>query len=127
MAYPELLYKGQYTLKRVLTMPMVPALSKANIGQLVTINDAGVVDLASEGDKQFMVLRTVNGNDNICTVDFSGVHSFKATAATVAGAAVTVGADAETIKVGDGSELTKCITLAPATAAGEDVPVFFLI
>ena len=127
MAYPELRYRGQYTLKRVLTMPMDPALVKDNIGQLVTIGDTGVVTLAAEGAKQFMVLRTVNANDNICTVDFSGVHTFKSTGAIVAGAVVTVGADAETIKIGDGSEATKCIVLAPAAAAGEDVPVFFLI
>ena len=127
MAYPELRYRGQYTLKRVLTMPMNPALVKDNIGQLVTIGANGVVSLAAPDAKQFMVLRTVNANDNICTVDFSGVHTFKSTGAIVAGAVVTVGADAKTIKIGDGSETTKCIVLAPAAAAGEDVPVFFLI
>jgi len=127
MAYPDLLYKGQYTLKRVLTMPMDPALTKSDIGNFVMINATGVVVAATVDAAQFMVLRTVNANDNICTVDFSGVHSFKATAAIAAGVAVTVGATTDYVKAGAGTEVTKCITLTQATAADEDVAVFFLI
>lgn len=126
MAYPDLLYKGQYTLKRVLTMPMDPALTKSNIGNFVMINATGVVVAATADAAQFMVLRTVNANDNICTVDFSGVHSFKATAAIAAGVAVTVGATTDYVKAGAGTEVTKCITLTEATT-DEDVAVFFLI
>jgi len=127
MAYPELLYKGQYTLKRVLTMPMDPTLTKGDIGNFVAMDANGVVGKAAADADQFMVLRTVNANDNICTVDFSGVHSFKATAAIEAGKPVTVGATADYIKAGAGTETTKCITLTAATAADEDISVFFLI
>ncbi len=107
-------------------MPMDPALTKSNIGNFVMINATGVVVAATADAAQFMVLRTVNANDNICTVDFSGVHSFKATAAIAAGVAVTVGATTDYVKAGAGTEVTKCITLTEATT-DEDVAVFFLI
>jgi len=106
---------------------MDPALTKSDIGNFVMINATGVVVAATVDAAQFMVLRTVNANDNICTVDFSGVHSFKATAAIAAGVAVTVGATTDYVKAGAGTEVTKCITLTQATAADEDVAVFFLI
>jgi hypothetical protein len=126
MSYPELLYKGQYTLKRVLTMPVDPNLSKAEIGTFVSIDPTGGHVVAAAADaKQFMVLRTVNSNDNICTVDYSGVHTFKASGAISAGDAICP-AGADTVKTGAGDETTKCIALTPA-ASGEDVHVFFLI
>ena len=126
MAYPELLYKGQYTLKRVLTMPMVATLTKADIGNFVAMNAEGVVIQAPADATQFMVLRTVNSKDNICTVDFSGVHTFKATAAIDAGQSVVVGATPDKVKAGS-ADVTTCITLTKAIAADEDVSVFFLI
>jgi len=121
--YPELLYKGQYTLKRVLTMPMVPSLTKDDIGKLVSLDSTGTVRLALEDAVFFGVLRTVNNNDNICTVDFSGVHQFKSTAGIDAGKAVVPGGTPENVKEGTGA--TKAVTLTQV-AAGELVSVFFL-
>ena len=125
MAYPELLYKGQYTLKRVLTMPMDPSLTKDDIGKFVTLNATGAVILAPADAGFFGVLRTVNLNDNICTVDFSGVHNFEASAALAPGDAVIPNSSTQ-VKKAAGGEVTSCVALT-AAASGENVPVFFLI
>lgn len=90
MAYPDILYKGQYTLKRVLTMPADVAITIADIGKLVTLNASGNIIVATANAPFFGVLRTVNVNDHIATVDFSGVHEFVASGAITAGNGVIV-------------------------------------
>jgi hypothetical protein len=123
MAYPNILYKGQYTLKRVLTMPADAALTIADIGKLVTLDATGNVVVAADGETFYGVLRTINVNDNVATVDFSGVHEFTASGAITPGQAVIV-AGAEAVKAG-APGLTRTVALV-AAADGEPVQVFFL-
>ena len=127
MAYPNILYKGQYTLKRVLTMPADPSLTIADIGKLVTLEDAtGNVVIAGDQEGFFGVLRTINEKDNVATVDFSGVHEFTASGAINAGDSVLPsGTTGGTVVVNQGSALTACVALTPA-ADGEKIQVFFL-
>lgn len=124
MAYPKILYKGQYTLKRVLTMPADAALTIADIGKLVTVDAAGNIVLAPADVAFFGVLRTVNVNDHIATVDFSGVHEFIADGAVTAGDAVLPGAAVDKVKSGTAS-ITTAVALVSA-ADGEEIQVFFL-
>jgi hypothetical protein len=125
MAYPNLLYRGQYTLKRVLTMPAAVALTSSDIDKLVTVDATGEVILAPADAKFFGVLRTINTKDNICTVDFSGVHEFEASAAIDAGADV-IPAGELTVKAGSGAGISKAVALTQAAAAGDRVQIFFL-
>ena len=122
MAYPTILYKGQYTLKRVLTMPAAVTLTIADIGKLVTVDASGIVVLAPADATFYGVLRTVNEKDNVATVDFSGVHEFEASADIDAGTQV-IPAGSTTVKAGSGA--TTAVTLVQA-AAGEKVQIFFL-
>ena len=66
-------------------MPADAAIVAADIGKLVTVNASGNVILAAADAPFFGVLRTINVNDNICTVDFSGVHEFTASGAIAPG------------------------------------------
>lgn len=130
MAYPQILYKGQYTLKRVLTVPAkASTLTIADIGKLVTLDAAGDAILATASAPFFGVLRTINTNDDVATVDFSGVHEFTAGGTIVPGNAVIPGTDAEHVVVDAVGELaiatTRCVALT-AAAATEKVQVFFL-
>ena len=122
MAYPNLLYRGQYTLKRVLTMPASSSLTTSDIDKLVTVDATGEVILAPADATFFGVLRTVNTNDNICTVDFSGVHNFTASGDIDAGKEVIPAGD---LSVKAGTGVSTAITLTQA-ADGEDVAIFFL-
>lgn len=126
MAYPSILYKGQYTLKRVLTMPASAGLTIADIGKLVTLEDTtGNVVIAGDQEKFFGVLRTINEKDHVATVDFSGVHEFIASGAINAGDPVAPGgATGDTVVSQDGAR-TACVALTPA-ADGEKIQVFFL-
>ncbi len=126
MAYPNLLYRGQYTLKRVLTMPADPSLTSADVDKLVSVDANGVVILATGNETFFGVLRTVNANDNICTVDFSGVHEFTASGAIKAGDRVQPSGN-ETVKVLDTTdEATTAVALTKADVAGDKIAIFFL-
>jgi pyruvate/oxaloacetate carboxyltransferase len=107
-------------------MPADASLTTADIDKLVTVDVNGTVVLAAADATFFGVLRTVNTNDNICTVDFSGVHEFEASAAIDAGADV-IPAGALSVKAGAGAGQTKAVTLTSATAAGDKVQIFFLI
>ena len=122
MSYPNILYKGQYTLKRVLTMPADAAITTADIGKLVTVNATGAIILAVADTAFFGVLRTVNTKDNIATVDFSGVHEFEASGAIAAGAALTTAGDT-TVKTGTG---TTTLVALVTVADGEKVQAFSL-
>ena len=124
VTYPGIVYKGQYTLKRVLTMPVNNAagITIADIGKLVTVNAAGEVIKAPADATFFGILRSFNANDNVATVDFSGVHEFTASGAIDAGTQV-IPAGAGSVKAGAG--ISVLVTLTQA-ADGEDVAVFFL-
>ncbi len=128
MAYPNLLYKGQYTLKRVLTMPADVAITAADIAKLVELDATGNVVVATADAPFFGVLRTINVNDNICTVDFSGVHEFTASGTIAAGdtvipaSGITVKADA----VGASAVAQSKAVALVAAADTEKVQVFFL-
>lgn len=128
MAYPNLLYKGQYTLQRVLTMPLDTTgteLTKSDIAKTVSLNAAGDVIIGAAQAGFWGVLRTVNNNDHIATVDFSGVHSFVANGAFVPGDLVAPDGAGSVIKATDGSGATGAVALT-AAADGEDVSIFFL-
>lgn len=128
MAYPQILYKGQYTLKRVLTMPADTGVTAADIGKLVTVNASGDIVVAAADSQFFGVLRTVNVNDHICTVDFSGVHEFTASGAITAGQMVIVASGTAVKADAAGATAvaqTKAVALVTA-ADTEDVQIFFL-
>lgn len=125
MAYPNLLYRGQYTLKRVLTMPASASLTAGDIDKLVSLDPTtGEVVIAPDQADFFGVLRTVNVNDHICTVDFSGVHEFTASGAIQAGDPVVPGGT-DGLHVTNQDGTTACVALT-AAADGEKVQVFFL-
>jgi len=130
MAYPQILYKGQYTLKRVLTMPADAAITAADIGKAVIPDATGNIVLATDLALFFGVLRTINVNDNVCTVDFSGVHEFTAEGAIAAGQALVPSGVLGTHMIIDGvgvlaTATTKAIALNTA-ADTEKVQIFFL-
>jgi hypothetical protein len=128
MAYPNLLYKGQYTLKRVLTMPLDTSgteLTKADIAKTVSLNSGGDVVIGAADAPFWGVLRTVNNNDHIATVDFSGVHSFEANGAIQVGDPVAPDGAGSVKKAADSSAATTAVALT-AAANGEDVSIFFL-
>ena len=128
MAYPSILYKGQYTLKRVLTMPAKNTLTTDDIGSLVTLDANGDVILAAADAQFFGVLRTINTNDYVCTVDFSGVHELTASGAITAGTTI-IPAGATTVKAdatgATAVAQTKAVALITA-ADTEKVQIFFL-
>ena len=128
MSYPTIKYKGQYTLKRVLTMPADVSLTIADIGKIVTLNATGTVILATGDEEFFGVLRTVNITDNIATVDFSGVHEFEASGAIEAGK-IVIPVDGVSVKAdaagASGVAATKAVALT-AAADTEKVQIFFL-
>lgn len=130
MAYPQIRYKGQYTLKRVLTMPADPSLTKDDIGKLVTPNSNGVVVLPHLNVTFFGILRSINTNDNVCTVDFSGIHQVVAKDVVEIGAAVIPNGSNKVItKPTSGSGMapgTIAIALEEATADGDEIAIFFL-
>jgi len=128
MAYPSILYKGQYTLKRVLTMPADVAITIADIGKLVTLNAAGNVIVAAANAPFFGVLRTINVNDYIATVDFSGVHEFVASGAITAGAAVIVhnGTTVKADAAGASAVATTKAVALVTVASGANVQILFL-
>ena len=130
MAYPNILYKGQYTLKRVLTMPADAAITIADIGKTVIPDATGNIVLSTDGALFYGVLRTINVNDNVCTVDFSGVHEFTAAGAVAAGQAIVpsgiLGTHVKIDGVGTlATATTKAVALNTATDT-EKVQIFFL-
>lgn len=130
MAYPELRYKGQYTLQRVLTMPLVngAALTIADIAKTVSLNATGEVIIGAAGANFWGVLRTVNANDDIATVDFSGVHEFAAAGTIAVGDRVVPDGAGSVRKYAVATDL-ECATAAVAltgAADTESVSIFFL-
>jgi len=77
---------GQYSLKRVLTLPN-GGVTVANLGELVSLDSDGGVVAAVAGALFFGKLKTVT-SDGFVTVDFSGVVKVTASAAIAAGTAV---------------------------------------
>lgn len=128
MAYPQILYKGQYTLKRVLTMPADAAIVIADIGKLVTLDATGNVIIATASAPFFGVLRTINVNDNVATVDFSGVHEFLADGTIVPGNALipSSGTEVTADAVGELAIGTSRAVALTAAADTEKVQIFFL-
>ncbi len=133
MAYPNLRLDGQYTLKRVLTLPNNSAspMVAADINYPCAMNAAGEVILVPAADQAFWgILRAVE-SDGFCSVDFSGVHILKTDATISAGIAVTVNdglvvaatnPDASAV-----SFATNAVTLTASTGtADEDITVFIL-
>jgi len=129
MAYPTLRLDGQYTLKRVLTLPnnVGAALTTADIGKLVSLNATGEVVLAVQDAGFFGILRTV-ASDGFVTVDFSGVHKITASAAIVPGARlIPTGTGNKVVTVGSQTPTTALVALDAAAADGDLVSAFFLI
>ncbi len=130
MAYPNILYKGQYTLKRVLTMSSDAAITADDIGKTVTPNATGDIVLTGDGALFHGVLRTVNVNDNVCTVDFSGVHEFTAAGAVVPGQLLVpsgiLGTQVKADGVGVLATATTKVVALTAAADTELVQVMFL-
>ena len=128
MAYPTLRLDGQYTLKRVLTLPnnVGSALTVANIGELVSLNVTGEVILAAANAGFFGILRTVS-SDGFVTVDFSGVHKVTASAAVVPGARlIPTGTAGKVVTIVAQTPGTTLVALDAAAADGDTVSAFFL-
>ena len=128
MAYPTLRLEGQYTLKRVLTLPnnIGSPLTIAEIGTLVSLNATGEVVTATEDAGFFGILRTVS-SDGFVTVDFSGVHKVKASAAIVPGdKLIPTGTDGKVVTVAAQKTSTTFVALNAAAADGDLVSAFFL-
>ena len=133
MAYPILRLDGQYTLKRVLTLPNntgTPMVA-ADIGGPVTMNAAGEVTAVGAGAAAFWgILRAVE-SDGYVSVDFSGVHKMVADAALDAGIAITINTGkvvaATNPDTGATAFATKAVSLSATTGtAGEEITVFIL-
>ena len=109
-------------------MPADVAIVAADIAKLVTVNATGDVILAAADVPFFGVLRTINVNDNICTVDFSGVHEFAASGAITAGQTVIpAGATSVKADAAGASAVAQSKAVALVGAADtEAVQVFFL-
>jgi len=129
MAYPTLRLDGQYTLKRVLTLPnnIGTPLTIDDIGSLVSIDATGAVVKAVQDAGFFGILRTV-ASDGFVTVDFSGVHKLIASAAIVPGARlIPTGTSGKVVTVGSQTPTTALVALDAAAADGDEVSAFFLI
>lgn len=124
MAYPEIKYKGQYTLKRVLTLPAASTLTAGDVDKLVTLDATGTVILAPADTGFFGVLRTLNSTDQVATVDFTGVHNFTASGSISAGVRVKANG-ALTVAAQTNVAATTAVALT-AAADGEEISVFFL-
>ena len=109
-------------------MPADIAVTADHIGQLVTVDATGNIIVATGDELFFGVLRTININDNVCTVDFSGVHEFTASGAIAPGA-LLIPATGSTIKVDGVGVLATATTTVVALSAAADtelVQVMFL-
>jgi len=127
MAYPLLRLDGQYTLKRVLTLPNNSStpLVAADLNGPVSINAAGEVIANPAAEQTFWgILRAVE-SDGFVSVDFSGVHILTTDAAIDAGTSVTV--NAGKVIATTGSTATKAVALSASTGtADESITVFIL-
>ena len=133
MSYPILRLDGQYTLKRVLTLPnnSGTAMVAADIGGPVAMNAAGEIVATTAAENSFWgILRAVE-SDGFVSVDFSGVHKMVTDATITAGTPVTVNdglvvaaTNPDTSAV---SFATNAVALTPSTGtAGEEITVFIL-
>jgi len=129
MAYPTLRLDGQYTLKRVLTLPnnIGTPLTIDDIGSLVSLDSTGAVVSAVADAGFFGILRTVS-SDGFVTVDFSGVHKLTASAAVVPGdRLIPTGTAGKVVTVTTQTPTTALVALDAAAADGDEVSAFFLI
>jgi len=124
MAYPNLILDGQYSLKRVLTLPN-GGVTVANLGELVSLDSDGGVVAAVAGALFFGKLKTVT-SDGFVTVDFSGVVKVTASAAIAAGTAVLPSGSNQVKAVSTEVLPTALVTLTAAAAAGDVVSALFL-
>ncbi len=133
MAYPTLRLDGQYTLKRVLTLPnnSSTAMTTDDIGKPCTINAAGEVIATTAAEQPFWgILRAVE-SDGYVSVDFSGVHILTTDATISAGTAVTIN-DGKVVAATNPdtsavSFATNAVALTASTGtADEDITVFIL-
>lgn len=134
MAYPNLRLDGQYTLKRVLTLPNgtgTPMVAD-DIGKPCTINTDGEVVACSAAQTPFWgILRAVE-SDGYVSVDFSGVHKLVTDATIAAGTPVTINASGKVVAATnpDASAVsfaTNAVSLTASTGtADESITVFIL-
>ena len=133
MAYPLLRLDGQYTLKRVLTLPnnTGTAMVADDIGKPCSMNADGEVIANPAAEQTFWgILRAVE-SDGFVSVDFSGVHILTTDGTIAAGTAVTVNAGKVVAATNaDASALvhaSRAVALSASTGtADEDITVFIL-
>ncbi len=133
MSYPTLRLDGQYTLKRVLTLPnnTGTAMVQADIGKPCAMNAAGEITAVGAGEAPFWgILRAVE-SDGFVSVDFSGVHKLTTDATITAGTAVTINAgkvvEATNPDTSAVSFATRAVSLTATTGtADESITVFIL-
>lgn len=133
MAYPLLRLDGQYTLKRVLTLPNNTGtpMELVDINGPVGMNAAGEVIATTAAETPFWgILRAVE-SDGFVSVDFSGVHILTTDAAIDAGTAVTINAGkvvaATNPDTGAVSFATRAVALSQSGGtADENITVFIL-
>lgn len=127
--YPTLRLDGQYTLKRVLTLPnnATTPLTADNIGTPVTLSADGLIVAPNAAETAFWgILRSVAG-DGFVTVDFSGVHILTSGAAINAGVRATVNAAGKIVAATDAVvHATNVVVLTKATAADQSISIMFL-
>ena len=133
MSYPNLRLDGQYTLKRVLTLPnnTGTAMVADDIGKPCSMNAAGEIVANPAAEQTFWgILRAVE-SDGFVSVDFSGVHILITDATIAAGTKVTVNAGKVVAATNaDTSAVVTATNAVALTASGgtsdEDITVFIL-
>lgn len=125
MAYPIIRLDGQYTLKRVLTLPNSSLVKNKDEGKLVSFDATGAIVLAAANAKTFAVAKAIE-SDGFVSVDFTGVYKVKASAAITAGAAVIPSGSNKFKAVTTENMATNAIALTPAAADGDSISIFFL-
>jgi len=128
MAYPTLRLDGQYTLKRVLTLPnsvSTPLVKNQDEGKLVSFATDGTLVLAAANAKAFAVVKAIE-SDGYVSIDFTGVYKVTASAAIVPGTAVIPSGSNKVKAVTTENMATSAIALTPAAADGDVISIMFL-
>ena len=128
MAYPTLRLDGQYTLKRVLTLPnnaSTPLVKNRDEGKLVSFAADGSMVLAAANAKSFAAVKAVE-SDGFVSVDFTGVYKVTASGAIAAGSAVIPSGSNKVKAVTTENMVTHAVALTPAAADGDVISIFFL-
>lgn len=125
MAYPIIRLDGQYTLKRVLTLPNSSLVKNKDEGKLVSFDATGAIVLATANAKTFAVAKAIE-SDGFVSVDFTGVYKVTASGAIVPGAAVIPSGSNKVKAVTTENMATTAIALTPAAADGDVISIMFL-